>query len=297
VELLPVEKLPAEAMTLDVAVDRRAWCRVEVEGAMGPLRLESKDTLRRLEAATVADLVAQAPADPAVWILQALDASGGLRVVTQAKVPESVGLASRSSLALCIAAAAAHALGRELSSEALVALAADALAKATGAAAPLHDLETARLGGVVASRFIEGWFGATALVADAGRIQECLVAVDVGVPYRPAVEPWTAAAHAESAAIARLMCEALMSGRSEEMAGLFAAEASLRQRLAPSAPARLEAAKPCGTGEGGLLLLWAAPGERGPGPREALEAQLKSSGLRILPLRVDLRGLEVETAL
>ena len=43
-----------------------------------------------------------------------------------------------------------------------------------------------------------------------------------------------------------------------------------------------------------ILALWAPPGERGPGRREAVVAAAKVTGLRLFPARVDLRGLDVE---
>jgi hypothetical protein len=44
------------------------------------------------------------------------------------------------------------------------------------------------------------------------------------------------------------------------------------------------------------VLAWSEPGARGPGPREAVAAALAPRGLRLTPVRVDLRGLEVEEA-
>jgi hypothetical protein len=45
---------------------------------------------------------------------------------------------------------------------------------------------------------------------------------------------------------------------------------------------------------GRLIAVWAVPGARSPGPREAVAALVKEAGLRSFPARVDLRGLEVE---
>jgi len=53
------------------------------------------------------------------------------------------------------------------------------------------------------------------------------------------------------------------------------------------------AAKPCGLG-GGLLAVWAEPGARGPGPREAVDGALRAAGFAPIRLRIDLRGLELE---
>ena len=45
---------------------------------------------------------------------------------------------------------------------------------------------------------------------------------------------------------------------------------------------------------GRLVAVWAPPGSRGPGRREAVEAALKAAGLKPLAVRVDLRGLELD---
>jgi hypothetical protein len=45
---------------------------------------------------------------------------------------------------------------------------------------------------------------------------------------------------------------------------------------------------------GRLVAVWAPPGERGPGRREAVETALKAAGLKPLAVRVDLRGLELD---
>jgi D-glycero-alpha-D-manno-heptose-7-phosphate kinase len=49
------------------------------------------------------------------------------------------------------------------------------------------------------------------------------------------------------------------------------------------------AAKVCGAGGGGMVAVWAVPGKR-----EKAQAAIRDAGFKIVPFRVDLRGLEVE---
>ena len=56
------------------------------------------------------------------------------------------------------------------------------------------------------------------------------------------------------------------------------------------------AAKVCGAGGGGVVLVWAVPGATGDGPRERVTKALRESGLAPMDYRLDLRGLEVEAA-
>ncbi len=110
------------------------------------------------------------------------------------------------------------------------------------------------------------------------------------------------------AALAGRVREALLAERFEEVAALMAEEWAARKRLAPgvttpdidriveAARAGGGAAKVCGAGGGGVVAVWAPPGARGPGRREAVEKSLHAAGFRVFPARVDLRGLEVEVA-
>ena len=67
-------------------------------------------------------------------------------------------------------------------------------------------------------------------------------------------------------------------------------------RIAQLAHAKGAAARPCGRGPGSLMLVWAEPGERRDGPKEAVVAALKAAAYRTFACRLDLRGLEVEEA-
>ena len=64
-------------------------------------------------------------------------------------------------------------------------------------------------------------------------------------------------------------------------------------RVAEVARAAGAAAKVCGAGVRGVVAVWAPPGARGPGRREAVTEALGAAGFRVFPARVDLRGLEV----
>jgi len=85
------------------------------------------------------------------------------------------------------------------------------------------------------------------------------------------------------------------------VAALMDEEWQARKRLAPgvttpeidriAALAREAggAAKVCGAGGGGMVAVWAVPGRR-----DRAQAAIREAGFKIVPFRVDLRGLEVE---
>lgn len=302
------------AVALTVAIDRRAWCRVEtgVEG----IQIESKDALSRAAAGTVSELLDHPHLSPTARVLDALGAAEGLKVVTQSRVPVGSGLGGSSALAVATAAATARALGRSVDPDVLWPLVRDSEARAIGGPTGIRDYHTALRGGVVAVHLEPGQARVETLAVDPARVEECLLLVDSGANGPPGPSAWdvlkgqldgdervrrSLAAIAEAA---RGVREALAEERFEEVAPLLGAEWEARKQLAAGVTApeidRIVdvvreaggAARACGAG--GVVAVWAPPGSRGPGRREAVEAALGKAGLRAFAARVDLRGLEVD---
>jgi D-glycero-alpha-D-manno-heptose-7-phosphate kinase len=105
----------------------------------------------------------------------------------------------------------------------------------------------------------------------------------------------------EIVAAAKGAREALITSRYDDVGGFMAAEMASRVRLAPgvsspeidrikeAAASAGGAAKVCGAGGGGMVAVWAVPGRR-----DRAQAAIREAGFKIVPFRVDLRGLEVE---
>ena len=89
--------------------------------------------------------------------------------------------------------------------------------------------------------------------------------------------------------------ESTMAGANAEKNTLAAMNSALVDQLQVAEVARAAgaAAKVCGAGVRGVVAVWAPPGARGPGRREAVTEALGAAGFRVFPARVDLRGLEV----
>jgi D-glycero-alpha-D-manno-heptose-7-phosphate kinase len=315
-DVWPVYLFHPDAVTVSVAIDRRAWCRVET-GTEG-VRLESKDTLAKAEGATVAAVLDARGLSGTAHVLHALGVETGLRIVTQSRVPAGAGLGESAALAVATAAGVCRALGRNLDPDVLAPLLRDAEVRGTGALGGVQDYQTAFRGGPVALHLEPGVPRAEALAVDPARIEECLLLVDSGRPPRPPRgggevvrghvegDERVRACVARVAGAARGVREALVEGRVDDVTGLLVEEWEARKQLAPAlttpevdrvvAAAREAggAARACGAGEGGVVAIWAPPGRRGPGPREAVERDLAAAGFRVFPARVDLRGLEVD---
>jgi galactokinase/mevalonate kinase-like predicted kinase len=217
-------------------------------------------------------------------------------------VPEGSGLGESFALAAAVAGALARVQGQRLDRDGIARIAGEAGAPGGQAAAGLQESHTAVRGGVLALHPEGTGLRVESLAIDPARIEESLLLVEAGASPRP---PGQGAVSA-TASIASRVRDALLAGRFDDVIGLWAEEWEARrsavggwpgpeaERIAGVVRAAGGAARVCGAGQGGVLALWAPPGARGPGPREAVAAAAKAAGLRLFPARVDLRGVDVE---
>lgn len=315
-DIWPIYLFHPGALTVNVAVDRRAWCRVET-GVAG-VRIESLDTLRKAEGARVADLLEEPGVALVAQVLHALGVEAGLKVATRSRVPAGSGLGGSSALAVAVAAAVSQALGRPLAGDGLWPVVRDAEARCIRVPTGVQDYHAAIHGGVLGVALEPGTVRVERLRADPGRVEECLVLVDAGATRFSGINNWEvfkgqidgdARVRDALAAIvraARGLREALEAGHADAVADGMAEEWEARKRLAPgvSSPeidAIVQAArdaggagKVCGAGGGGIVAAWVPPGDRGEGPRERFLAALARQGRKPFPFRVDLLGLALE---
>ena len=193
----------------------------------------------------------------------------------------------------------------------------DAEARWRGRPTGPRDFQPALRGGALALHLEPGQLRVEPLAADPARVEESLLLIDSGAPGPEGAHDWDSVkgqidgdarireALTALAAAARDTHEALAQGRFEDVVDLCAREWEVRQRRAPGvttpeidrvvevARAAGGAAKPAGGGSGRGVAVWAPPGARGPGRREAVQEALTGAGFRVFPARVDLRGLEV----
>lgn len=310
-DIWPVYLFHRGAVTMNVAIDRRAWCRVET-GVAG-VRIESKDTLAKAEGRDLDEVLASGSLALVAYILRALGIESGVKVVTQSRVPAGSGLGGSSALAVTIAAAASTAVGRPLDKDGLWPIVRDAEAQAIAVPTGIQDYLAAIHGGVLAIDLTPGQIGVKRSPADPARVEECLLLVDAGATRFSGINNWDVfkgqidgdasvrAALGEIVASAAGLRDALAAHRYDDVPGLIAREWAARKRLAPgvttpevdaivaAAESAGGAAKVCGAGGGGMVAVWAPPGRRA-----AATAAVQAAGFKPVPFRVDLRGLEVE---
>jgi D-glycero-alpha-D-manno-heptose-7-phosphate kinase len=311
-DIWPVYLFHPGAVTVNVAIDRRAWCRVET-GHTG-VRIESKDTLTQAEGSNVSEVLGGGALSLVAFILRALGIETGVKVVTQSRVPAGSGLGGSSALAVTIAAAASAALGRELPTEGLWPVVRDAEAQAIAVPTGVQDYLAAIHGGVLGIALEPGHLRTARLATDPGRVEECLLLVDAGATRFSGINNWEVfkgqiegdagvrASLARIVAAARGLRAALEEFRYADVPALMAEEWDARKTLAPGVTtpevdhivdiARAEggAAKVCGAGGGGMVAVWAEPDRKA-----RIDPALKAAGFKVVPFRIDLRGLEVET--
>ena len=286
-------------VSVTVAIDRRAWCRVET--GTGGVRIESKDTLRRTSGEDVSEALRKGAPATVVRVLRAMGVETGVHVVTQCRVPEGSGLGESSALAAAVAGALAHLQGPGLDQDEVARIASEAGAPGDEAPTGNGESHTAVRGGVLALHPEPAGWRVETLAIDPARVEESLLLVDVGTP-----RSFAGVSASATSSLASRVRDALLGGRFEDVVGLWSDEWEARRTAAPDWPApeaeRVAgmvraaggAARVCGGGRGGVLALWAPPGARAPGRREAVVAAAKAAGLRLFPARVDLRGLDVE---
>jgi D-glycero-alpha-D-manno-heptose-7-phosphate kinase len=304
------------AVTVNVAIDRRAFCRVET-GLSGVV-IESKDTLQRAAGKDVSEVLGGGVLSLVAYILRALGIDSGVKVITQSRVPAGSGLGGSSALAVAVAAAASRAVGRDLGPDGLWPVVRDAEAQCIGVPTGVQDYHAAIHGGVLGVHLDPGTIRVERLAVDPAVVEESLLLVDAGATRFSGINNWDVfkgqidgdsqvrGALAEIVGVAAEVRQALTEGRLDDVATLVAREWEARKRLAPgvttpeidkiaeAARASGGAAKVCGAGGGGMVAVWAPTGGRHAGSRPKVEAALRSAGFQPVAFRVDLRGLEVE---
>jgi D-glycero-alpha-D-manno-heptose-7-phosphate kinase len=310
-DIWPLYLFHPGAVTVNVAIDRRAWCRVET-GVDG-VELESKDTLAKAAGRTVSDVLGAGGLSLSAYILRALGIESGLKVVTHSRGPAGSGLGGSSALAVAVVAAAARAVGRDLDADRMWPVVRDAEAQNMGVPAGMQDHLAAIHGGVLGIHLDPGEVRAERLATDPARVEESLILVDAGVTRFSGINNWEVfkgqidgdegvrRSLREIVAAARAVKDALVAHQYAEVVPLIAAEWAARKRLAPgvtspeidriaeAAQGAGGAAKVCGAGGGGMVAVWAPPGRR-----DAVESAVKAAGFKPVAFRVDLRGLEIE---
>lgn len=311
-DLWPLHVLHPGSVTVNIAIDRRATCRVR-RGESG-VRLVAPDR----EVDLRADFARELRTDPRTALVAALveeicpDAP--VEVEFLSGVPFGSGLGGSSALAVAVAAALTRMAGASLDGGGGVELVRDVETRVLGKPAGVQDYYSAFGGGLHCLWFRTGRTVAERHEVDPAEWDRYLTLFDTGAAHSSGMNNWevfrrrlegdaaVAASLDRIAAAARDMAAAARRGDFPGMGEALDREWSARRELAPvvSSPAieRAIAAareagawggKACGAGGGGCVIFLAPP-ERTPAVRDALAALGDGS---VLPVKAERRGLEV----
>jgi len=310
-DIWPLYLFHAGALTVNIAIDRRAYCRVEP--CSDGVRIESVDTRMVHEAQSISVLTAAAGAPLAAYVLEALGIETGASVVTRSCVPPGSGLGGSSALAVAVAGAIARAVGKRLAEDELWPVVRDAEARCIGVPTGIQDYLAALHGGLLAIHLDAGRIRVERLAADLEKLEQCLALVDAGATRFSGINNWEVfkgridgdsrirESLATIAGVASRVRAALVEQRFEALVPLLAEEWDARQILAPavttpeidrivSAARRAGgAAKVCGAGGGGMVAVWAEPGGL-----DAVRGAVASAGFECVSFRIAREGLQVE---
>jgi D-glycero-alpha-D-manno-heptose-7-phosphate kinase len=322
IDLYPLSAFLGGTTTVNLAID--IACRAEVtmrddgrfrfvsEDGGASLEIESRDELEKFAGGSQLDLLVEA--------VRFWDPQGGLDVRTKNLAPRGSGLGASSALLIAMLGAL-RALAPRPGADDPVRLCqwAGAIeAKLLQVPTGLQDYFAALLGGPLGIQFsLAGPIAAPIEPANdfLAWFEESALLFFTGEPHFSGAPNWavlrryvdgdagTRERLREIASIARLMRHAVTEGSRGRFVELLHAEWEARKGLAegvttPSLEriigaareAGAQAAKACGAGGGGCLVVL-APAER----RAAVYAAAEKAGARALPFRVAREGLRVET--
>jgi D-glycero-alpha-D-manno-heptose-7-phosphate kinase len=313
-DLWPLHVLHPGSVTVNVAIDLRARCRVGKRE--GGFRVTVPGLGYERVAAKPAELLADPRGALAGALLEALEIEEPRDIELSSDVPYSSGLGGSSALTVAMAAALAASAGREFGGPSEVEFVRDVETRVLGKPAGVQDYYPPLSGGLHSLRFLPGRIEPERRELDPAAWLRHLTLFDTGASHSSGMNNWeifrsrlegdlgVAARLDDVRAAAREMAEAARAEDFHAMGRALRSEWEARRRLAPVVSsigieaviaAALDAGawggKACGAGGGGCVVILSPP-EKTPGVREAL-ARLGQG--RLLLIAAENRGLTVRS--
>ncbi len=314
IDLWPLYLFHPGALTLNFALQILTTCRVTPLSGKR-IELRSLDTGREESFADLSELTrAGKPRHPlAAYCVRFFAPEQGLCLETNSESPAGAGISGSSALMIATCAALARFIGRDLDLEQLRVIAQNIEAQIIRVPTGCQDYYPALYGGVSAIHLdAEGVHRAAVPVAPEEIEMRFLLAY-TGAPRQSGINNWEVfKAHINGdktvfrnfdkiVAIARDMHQAFLRHDWEDVARLLREEWKLRRTNAPGITTPLidkliavakksggRAAKVCGAGGGGCVLLMVEEGAK-----DAVSRAISQAGGRMLPLKVARQGLQM----
>jgi len=312
-DLWPLHVLHPGSVTVNVAIDRRASCRVRTGGDGILVRTPERNLERRAEKAR--DLLADPSTALVGSMLEAVDAAGPMEIALSSGVPWGSGLGGSSALTIALAAALERLGWPRPSGASPVEFVRDVETRVLGKPAGVQDYYPPLEGGLHTLWFEAGCVRSERRELDPGQWRRHLTLFDTGAAHSSGMNNWevfrarlegdaVVAEHLDGVRTAAAeMAEAAAALDFEAMGKALAREWEARRRLAPvvSTPtieAAIDAArragawggKACGAGGGGCVV-FLSPEDRTAAVVRALSEGGFGGG--VLPVSVENRGVAV----
>lgn len=314
VDLWPLYLFHPGALTLNFGLEILTTCRITP--LAGPhIELRSLDTDREENFADLAEL--NSSKKPrlvlAACAVRFFAPEQGLRLETDSESPAGAGISGSSALMIATCAGLARFTGRDLDLEKLRVLAQNIEAQIIRVPTGCQDYYPALYGGVSAVHLDPDGIRRAPVPVAPEEIEMRFLLAYTGAPRQSGINNWEVfKAHINGdrhvfrnfdkiVALAREMHQAFLRNDWEDVARLLREEWKLRRTNAPGITTPLidkliavaqksggRAAKVCGAGGGGCVLMMVEEGAK-----EAVAQAVAQAGGRMLPLRVAREGLRI----
>ena len=316
IDLWPLYLFHPGALTLNFALQILTTCRITpLSGTR--IELVSLDTGREESFSDLDELTKTAkPRHPlAAYCLRFFAPERGLRLETNSESPAGAGISGSSALMIATCAALARFTGRDYDLEKLRVIAQNIEAQIINVPTGCQDYYPALYGGVSAIHLDAEGVRRAAIPVAPEEIDIRFLLAYTGAPRQSGINNWEVfKAHINGdknvfrnfekiVAIARDMHQSFLRHDWEDIARLLREEWKLRRTNAPGITTPLidkliataqknggRAAKVCGAGGGGCVLLMVEEGAQ-----DAVSRAVTEAGGRMLPLKVARQGLEIST--
>jgi D-glycero-alpha-D-manno-heptose-7-phosphate kinase len=316
IDLWPLYLFHPGALTLNFALQVLTTCRImPLSGAR--IELRSLDTGCEESFKNLGELTKAAkPQHPlATYCLRFFAPEQGLRLETNSESPAGAGISGSSALMIATCAALARFTNRDYDLEKLRVIAQNIEAQIIAVPTGCQDYYPALYGGVSAIHLDPDGVRRAAIPVAPEEIDTRFLLAYTGAPRQSGINNWEVfKAHINGGktifrnfekivAIARDMHQAFLRHDWEDVARLLREEWKLRRTNAPGITTPLidkliavaqknggRAAKVCGAGGGGCVLLMVEEGAQ-----DAVSRAVTGAGGRMLPLKVARQGLRIST--
>ncbi len=310
VDLWPLYLFHPGSVTVNAAIDLRAWVRVTPRKGDG-IQVTDRDADRTIDWRGIGQIPASTRYELFRQALTHFSVTQGLSLQFHSEVPKGAGLAGSSALLLAFCGALMRSAGQAVRRDRFLELVRDIETRLIRVPAGMQDYYPALWGGVQALWWKPGGVSRESLPARPRALEKRLLLVYTGTSRLSATNNWEVfKRHLDGdrrihrlferiAEAGRETAAALRKGDYAALGRAMAGDAAARRRLFPGIVTRetdrLERAlrpigaictKVCGAGGGGCVVVYADPDRTG-----LLGEKIRDMGFRLLPFKIAKKGL------